>query len=154
MGKREVRIVVVPKWVTALLLVATSAAMVGLIAALSGRAYANESMSLREVVRRLMERSPHAALVAIMPLAADALLFVPWGFFAFLVLDRGTRPRSRTYAMTVGCGILFAAAVTLWQSMLPTRVITVADAVANTAGIFAGAMAAHLRKRLRVQFDH
>jgi len=153
-GKREVHIVVVPKWVTALLLVFTSAAMVALIAALSGRAYASDVASPREIVRRLFERSPHAALVAIMPLAADALLFVPWGFFAFLVLDRDTRPRSRTYALTIGCGILFAAAVTLWQSMLPTRVITVGDAVANTAGTFIGALAAHLRKRVRVQFDH
>lgn len=154
MGKREVHIVVVPKWVTALLLVFTSAAMVALIAALSGRAYASDVASPREIVRRLFERSPHAALVAIMPLAAAALLFVPWGFFAFLVLDRDTRPRSRTYALTIGCGILFAAAVTLWQSMLPTRVITVGDAVANTAGTFIGALAAHLRKRVRVQFDH
>src|ERR1051326_1011311 len=88
MGKREVRIVVVPKWATAVLLVTTSAAMIALVSALSGRAYASEPLSVRDLVTRIMERSPHAALVAMMPLAANALLFVPWGFFAFLVLDR------------------------------------------------------------------
>jgi VanZ family protein len=154
MGKREVRVVVVSKRVSASLLVLTSAAMVALVAALSGRAYATAPLSIRELVARAMERSPHALLVTVMPLVANALLFVPWGFLAFMVLDRVPRPRRRTYAMTVAGGVLFAAAVALWQSFLPTRVTTIADSAANAAGTLAGAAAAHLRKRVRVRFDY
>ena len=134
MGKREVRIVLVPKWVTATLLVLVSASMIALVAALSGRAYASK-LSIRE-------------------LFANALLFMPWGFLAFMVLDRRTRPRSRTYLLTLIGGILFAAAVALWQSFLPTRVMTYGDSLANVAGAILGASIAHLRKRVRMQFDH
>jgi glycopeptide antibiotics resistance protein len=153
MGKREVRIVVVPKWATAVLLVTTSAAMIALVSALSGRAYASEPLSVRDLVTRIMERSPHAALVAMMPLAANALLFVPWGFFAFLVLDRSGRSRAMAYTITILGGALFAIAISAWQSLLPMRLTTIADSIANVAGTFAGAAAAHLRKRLRVRFD-
>jgi VanZ family protein len=153
MGKRELRIVVVPKWITAILLVATSAAMIALVSALSGRAYASEPLSVRELVTRVMERTPHGVLIGLMPLAANAMLFVPWGFFAFLVLDRRERPRSVAYAITIAGGILFAIAISAWQSLLPTRLTTIADSVANAAGTFAGAAAAHLRKRVRVRFD-
>ena len=154
MGKREVRVVVVPKGASAALLVAASAAMIGAIAALSGRAYASTPSSVRQLVARMMEHSPHAILVMLMPLVANALLFVPWGFFAFIVLDRAERPRARTYAMTVAGGILFAAAIAAWQSLLPTRVTTITDATANAAGTLAGAWAAHLRKSVRVRFDY
>jgi VanZ family protein len=141
MGKREVRVVVVPKGASAALLVAASAAMIGGIAALSGRAYASTPSSVRVLVARMMEHSPHAILV-------------PWGFFAFIVLDRAERPRARTYAMTLAGGILFAAAIAAWQSLLPTRVTTITDATANAAGTLAGAWAAHLRKSVRVRFDY
>jgi len=153
MGKRELRVVVVPKWVTAVLLVATSAAMIALVSALSGRAYASEPLSVRDLVTRMMERSPQAALVTSMPLVANALLFVPWGFFAFMVLDRRTRSRAMVYVITILAGALFAIAISAWQSLLPTRLTTIADSIANTAGTFAGAAVAHLRKRVRVRFD-
>lgn len=134
MGKREVRIVLVPKWATGTLLVLVSAAMIALVAALSGRAYASK-LSIRELL-------------------ANALLFMPWGFLTFMVLDRRTRPRSRTYLLTLIGGILFAAGVALWQSFLPTRVMTYADSLANVAGAFLGASLAHLRKRVHMRFDH
>jgi len=129
MGKREVRIVVVPKWITAALLVITSAAMVALVVALSGRAYAAPALSIRELV-------------------ASVLLFMPWGFLAFMFLDRRTRPRSRTYLLALIGGTIFAV------SLLPTRVMTTFDAVANVAGAIGGASLAHLRKSMRVRFDH
>jgi len=134
MGKREVRIVLVPKWMTATLLVLVSAAMIALVAALSGRAYAS-TLSLRALL-------------------ANALLFMPWGFLTFMVLDRSTRPRSRTYLLTLIGSAIFAAAVALWQSFLPTRVMTYADSVANVAGAFTGALVAHLRKRVRMRFEY
>jgi glycopeptide antibiotics resistance protein len=154
MGKREVRTVVVSKRVSAVLLVVTSACLAGMVAALSGRAYASTPLSIRELVSRAMEGSPHAFLVTIMPLVANALLFVPWGFFAFMVFDRPPRSRARTYAMTIAAGLIFAAAVALWQSFMPTRVTTIADSAANAAGTLAGAVFAHLRKGVRVRFDY
>ena len=85
MGKREVRVVIVPKWITAALLILISAAMIALVAALSGRAYATATRSLRE-------------------LFANALLFVPWGFLAFMLFDR--KKRSRSYVVTLIVGIV------------------------------------------------
>ena len=154
MGRRVVRVVIVPRSASAALLVAASAAMIGGIAALSGHAYASTPSSVRVLVARMMEHSPHVILAMLMPFAANMLLFMPWGFFTFMVLDRAERPRSRTYAMTVAGGILFAAAIAAWQSLLPTRVTTITDATANAAGTLAGAWAAHLRKSVRVRFDY
>jgi len=132
MGKREVRMVIVPKWITAALLILISAAMIALVAALSGRAYATATLSLRE-------------------LFANALLFVPWGFLAFMLFDR--KKRSRSYVVTLIVGIVFAAGLALWQSLLPARVMTIADSFANIGGTFTGAALAHLRKGVRVRFD-
>jgi glycopeptide antibiotics resistance protein len=154
MGKREVRVVVVPKRVTAALLILISAAMLALVLALTGRAYASDPLSLRELVSRALEGSRHAFVASVMPLVANAILFVPWGFFAFLVFDRAERRRSTTYAITIIGGVVFAAAITLWQSFLPTPLTNISDSVANAAGTIAGASLAHLRKRVHFRFDH
>lgn len=156
MGKRQVHVIRVRRWVTVVLLVVTSAAMAGLVYVLSGRAYAGDS-PLRELLTRLLRGgrslSPDAFLAFLMPMIANALLFVPWGFLAFLSLDAPVRPRVRTYALTVVAGLLFAAAIATWQELLPTRVTTFGDAVANGAGALAGAALGHLRKEMRVRFD-
>src|SRR5258708_7586706 len=108
MGKRDVRVVVVRKPVTIVLFVITSIAMVALVYILSGRAFAR------------VERSP-IDVVAL--LAANILLFVPWGFLMFMALSP-KRPRAATYAMTVVAGALFALGVNAWQASLPTPVTT------------------------------
>jgi VanZ family protein len=158
MGKREVRVIVVPKWVTAILLIIVSAAMVGLLFYLSGKAYASGSEPLRELMIATMQRratvSRNAVLASLMPIIADILLFVPWGFLMFVLADSPARRRSRSYLITVAAGAIFAAAMQAWQSMLPTRVMGLPDTLANAVGAFAGAMAGHLRKRVRVQFDY
>ncbi|HUP48101.1 MAG TPA: VanZ family protein [Thermoanaerobaculia bacterium] len=157
MGKREVRVVVVPKRVTALLLVLVSAAMVALLYFLSGKAYVLDSHPAAEVVRRLLRRddpSRTAILVALMPVIANALFFVPWGFLMFIVLDAPRRPRRRTYLITVVAAATFATGMELWQIFLPTRVTSAVDAAANTLGALAGAMAGHLRKEINVRFEH
>ena len=158
MGKGEVRTIVVPKWVTIILLVAVSAAMAALIVYLSGKAYTNGREPLRDLLLRLMQRrgeiKPDAIVASIMPSIANALFFVPWGFLMFLAVDTPSRSRAQSYLITVIAGALFAVAIDVWQSFLPTRVIGLPDTIANAVGALAGAIAGHLRKRVRVQFDY
>lgn len=156
MGKRRIRVILVPRGVTAVLLLLTSAAMVASIYALAGRAYASEPAT-RELIERIAASSRPSTnhlLALVMPLFANALVFVPWGFLTFVLLDRPSRRRAATYALTAGCGALFAIALNVWQTALPTRVTTVWDVVANTAGAAGGAVLGHLRKQVHVTFDH
>ena len=157
MGKRAVRVVLVPKWVTLILLLLVSCGMAALLFYLSGKAYASGAEPLRELMIATMQRrapvSRNALLASLMPVIADILLFLPWGFLMFVLVDTASRPRARTYLITIGAGALFAAGLQVWQSALPTRVVGIPDAVANAFGALAGAMAGHLRKRIRVQFD-
>ena len=158
MGKREVRLIVVPKWVTIVLLIVVSAAMAALILYLSGKAYTNGREPLRDVLLRLMQRGediPRSAILAsVMPSIANMLFFLPWGFLMFLAVDSPSRSRGKSYLVTIVSGALFAIAMEVWQGFLPTRVIGLPDTVANAFGALAGAMAGHLRKRVRAQFDY
>ena len=153
MGRSELRIVVVPKPVTVALLALATAAIASLVYWLSGRAYVRDSYGLRTLIARLTaghsETTP--LLAALMPVFAAALLFLPWGFFAFLSLDRGTR--LRTYFATFLATIVFVSAIAVWQSFLPTRVLGVLDAASAAAGALLGAAAGHMRKELRVRFE-
>ena len=54
MGRRDVRVISVPKFVTVILLLLVSAGMAALIYALSGRAYVNESHPIRDLLVRAM----------------------------------------------------------------------------------------------------
>src|SRR3954470_22345086 len=98
MGRRDVRVIAVPKWATAALLVLVSAAMAALIYALSGRAYANGEHPIRMLLSRLFHAegtgvSRSTVLAVMMPVIANILLFIPWGFLAFVALDMPARPR-------------------------------------------------------------
>jgi glycopeptide antibiotics resistance protein len=153
MGKAEIRVILVPWWVTVIMLVAVSGAMALLIAALSGRAYLHERTSVVEVislVRRYDRLTPTAFIAGIAPVIANILFFVPWGALAFLSFDR--RGRAVTYALTLAVGVAFACVLVAWQSVLPTRITGWNDAAWNTVGCAAGAMGAHLRKQLRIRF--
>src|SRR6185503_9032601 len=105
MGKRQVHVLRVRKPVTVVLLLLTTAVMIALLYFLSGKAYAADAHPFRELLARLLssERplSRGAALAFLMPVTANILLFVPWGFFAFVALDRPSLPRKWTYAITV-----------------------------------------------------
>jgi len=159
MGKRETRVIVVRKRTTITLLVLVSAAMAGLLYWLSGRAYATGSHATIDLLQRLLLRegpppSRQAMLASMMPVIANMLLFLPWGFLLFLALDTPRRPRLRTYLMTFLAGLLFAAAMEIWQYFLPTRVTSWVDAFSNALGAVVGAIGGHLRKQVRVQFEH
>lgn len=154
MGKPTTRVVLVPRWATVALLLAVSAAMALLILELSGRAYLHERTSVVEVlslVRRYDRLTPTAFIAAIAPVIANILFFIPWGALAFLAFDSSRR--AVTYALTLAVGVAFACLLVAWQSALPTQITGWNDAAWNAAGCAAGAMAAHLRKQLRIRFE-
>lgn len=158
MGKRQVRIVRVRTWVTLVLLLLVTAGIAALVYFLSGKAYAAETHPIREILARLLGsgRGPvsrDALLAFLMPVIANILLFVPWGFLAFVALDRPQRPRRITYLMTLVSAVLFAVVMVLWQQILPTRVTSLPDTFANGVGALAGAALGHARKGVHVRFD-
>jgi len=159
MGKRQVRVISVPKPVTVALLALISGLMVTLLYLLSGKAYAAAAHPFREMLARFLGSSSRgpvsrdAVLAFLMPVVANLLLFVPWGFLAFLALDSPARGRRITYAMTLMAAILFAVSMYVWQQFLPTRVTTLFDTLVNAAGALAGAALGHARKDVRVRFD-
>jgi hypothetical protein len=148
----------VPRWVTSSLLGILSVGMAGLILALSGRAYLGARLTVPEVVS-LIHRydrggmSNDALLATAAPAIADILFFLPWGVLAFFAFDGGEGHRLRTYLLTLAVGVTFALGLVAWQSTLPTRVTGWDDAGWNAAGCLGGAIAGHLRKRLRIRFD-
>lgn len=158
MGKRHVHVVVVRKGVTVALLVLTSAAMAGLLYFLSGKAYAGDAHPLPDLLARLLGSgprtlSPDAILASLTPAIANMLLFVPWGFLAFIALDSASRPRRLSYLVTSLAAIVFALLMYTWQRYLPTRVTALPDTIAHALGALAGAALGHARKSMRVRFD-
>ncbi len=155
MGKRDVRVIVVRKRVTALLLVAVSAAMLALVWYLSGKTYASESRGAVEEAQTLLHfhaSSDTRLIAASMPLLADVLAFLPWGFLAFMLVNREGRPRSRCYLIAGAGALLFALAMETWQFLLPTRVTSYGDAIFNCAGAMLGAALAHARVCVQFRF--
>lgn len=158
MGKRHVHVIAVRKPVTFALLALTTALMITLLWFLSGRAYAADRSPLWELVARVLgaQREPvsrDAILAFLMPVTANVLLFVPWGFLAFVGLDSPRRPRRTTYLLTIAGALVVAGCMYVWQEFLPTRVTSLPDAIANGAGALAGAALGHARKGMRIRFD-
>lgn len=158
MGKRQVRVIPVRKPVTFALLLLTTALMATLLYLLSGKAYAADRNPLWDLAASFLGagRGPvsrSALLAFLMPVIAHGLLFVPWGFLAFVGLDAPGRPRRTTYLLTVAGALIVAGALLFWQGFLPTRVTSMTDTFANAAGALAGAALGHLRKGVRIRFD-
>lgn len=159
MAVREVRMIVVRKSVTLLLLLITTATMGGVTVWLSGKAYSKVNPVPFREVRLLADRLaegpvPMPVLVALtMPIILNVLLFVPWGFLMFVFLDRPGRPASQSYLLTVLFALSFSGLVEAWQYFLPTRVTDINDIIWNGAGSLVGAFLGHLRKRVRVAFE-
>ncbi len=157
MEKGQVRVVIVPKWATAALLVVYSAAIMGLVLFLSGRAYAGDRSPALLILsifnrwdRGVLTNS--ALVAALMQPLASIVLFVPWGLLAFLVLDRAERPRLRSHGLVTLGGLVFALAIAGWQYALPTRVTNLYDSLWHGLGALTGSMLGYLRKRVHVQF--
>ncbi len=155
MGKRDVRVIVVRKRVTALLLALVSVAMLALVWYLSGKTYASESRGAvqeAETLLRFHAESDSRLIAASMPLLADVLAFIPWGFLAFMLVTRDGTTRSRAYLMAGGGALLFALAMETWQFLLPTRVTSYGDALFQFAGALIGTVFAHARLSVRFRF--
>ena len=155
MGKRQVYVIRVRKPVTIVLLLLTTAAMAALLYFLSGKAYAADAHPVRELLTRVLSSqrpSRDTVLAVMMPVIANILLFVPWGFFAFIAIDKDSRPRKWTYVTTFIAALLFAWVMWLWQQSLPTRVTALPDTFSNALGALAGAALGHARKSVRVRF--
>ncbi len=155
MGKRQVYVIHVRKPVTFVLLLLTTAAMAALLYFLSGKAYAADAHPVRELLTRVLSSqlpSRDTVLAVLMPVIANILLFVPWGFLAFITLDTSSRPRKWTYLMTFLAALLFAVGMYFWQQSLPTRVTALPDTISNAFGALAGAALGHARRSVRVRF--
>jgi VanZ family protein len=157
MGRRETHVVHIPRWLTVALWLAVSALMAATIYAMSGHAYLREPTiaDVLAMVRRYDQgAASNSAVLAVMtPAIADILFFLPWGFLAFLSIDRAGGPRKSIYGATMALGVAFALGLVAWQTVLPTRVTGAVDCLWNAAGCLMGAALGHARKRVRVRFE-
>jgi len=159
MARKDARIVTIHRGTTFLLLLLTTAAILGLTLYASGKAYTKVDpepfREIRVLTQKLSEGPMRTeTIVALtMPIVLNILLFMPWGFFMFLLLDRPTRPSFQTYLWTLLLAMAFSSLVEAWQYFLPTRVTDVNDIIWNGAGAMVGAIYGHLRRRVRVVFE-
>ena len=99
--------------VTVALLVLTTALIVTVTLRTAGKSYSNLEPVPFEEVRSLwrhIEHRPvgtHVLALIVVPIIANVLLFVPWGFFLFLALYTSSRPTIQTYVLTILSGLLF-----------------------------------------------
>ena len=153
------REVIIRKPLTVLLLAITTLAIVGVTIWLSGKSYENFEPipfdDLRYLARRLAARpiSTHMLAVIVVPMIANVLLFVPWGFFAFITLYTVDRPTMQTYVLTILLGFSFTLGIEAWQYFLPSRVADINDVIWNTSGTILGALLGHARLRVRFEFE-
>ncbi|HUP65139.1 MAG TPA: VanZ family protein [Thermoanaerobaculia bacterium] len=145
--------------VTVFLLLLTTAGIAGLTLWASGKAYTKvDSEPFREirVLKDKLSQGPlrTETIVALtMPIVLNVLLFIPWGFFAFVALDVPDRPAFLSYLWTILGAVAFSSLIEAWQYFLPTRVTDVNDIIWNAAGATVGASYGHIRKRVRVAFE-
>ncbi|HKO54551.1 MAG TPA: VanZ family protein [Thermoanaerobaculia bacterium] len=145
--------------VTFLLLLLVTAAIIALTVWMTGRSYAKVDPipfeEIRHLARILRGRQISTQLLAVIvvPMIANVLLFVPWGFLMFISLYTEPRPTVQTYVLTILLGFSLTVAIEGWQYFLPSRVADVNDVIWNTAGTVAGAILGHMRLRVRFEFE-
>lgn len=156
---RPVRTVTVRRGFSILLLLLVTIAIAVITLSLTGKAYTKvDPVPFREVrllVEKLSEGPlPFTVFIALIaPMILNVLLFMPWGFFMFIVLDHGDRPAAQSYLITFLVAVGLSLGVELWQYFLPTRVTDINDVIWNAFGALLGAILGHLRKRVRVAFE-
>jgi glycopeptide antibiotics resistance protein len=153
------RDVVIRKPITILLLLLTSICIVAVTVWMAGKSYENFDPipfdDLRHLAKRIESRpiSTHVLSLIIVPMIANVLLFVPWGFFAFISFYSLERPTLQTYVLTILLGFSFTLGIEAWQYFLPSRVADINDVIWNTCGTVLGALLGHARLRVRFEFD-
>ena len=152
------RVVTVPRPVTVVLLLLATIGIVAVTTWLSGKSYSKvDPIPFEDLhnLRHVMSRhavSTHILAVIVVPIIANTLLFVPWGFFLFIALYTVERPTLQTYVLTLLLGFTFTCTIEAWQYFMPTRVADINDIIWNTAGVSLGAILGHLRERVRFEF--
>ncbi len=153
------REVTIRKPQTLVMLVLVTGAIVAITVWMSGKSYSNFDPipfdDIRYLMRRLAARpiSTHILAVLVVPMIANVLLFVPWGFLTFIALYNVDRPTQQTYLLTVLLGFSFTLGIEGWQYFLPSRVADINDVIWNTTGVVLGALLGHARLRVRFEFD-
>ncbi len=153
------RDITIRKPLTVVMLVLVTGAIVAITVWMSGKSYSNLDPipfdDIRYLIRRLAARpiSTHILAVLVVPMIANVLLFVPWGFLTFIALYTIDRPTLQTYVLTVLLGLSFTLGVEGWQYFLPSRVADINDVIWNTTGVVLGALLGHARLRVRFEFD-
>jgi glycopeptide antibiotics resistance protein len=156
---RSVRTITIGRPATIALLVVATVAIALITLWASGKAYAKVDPvpfhDLRVLGDKLAEGPvPFPTVVALVsPLILNVLLFMPWGFLTFIVLDTPARPALQSYLLTILLALGLSLAIEATQYFLPDRVTDVNDVIWNSAGALAGAFFGHLRKRVRVAFE-
>jgi len=151
--------VVIKRPITILLLITTTVIIVALTVFVAGKSYGKIDPIPFEDIRHLAHRlgtrpiSTQILSVILLPILGNILLFVPWGFFAFIALYGIERPTVQTYVLTILLGLTFSTAIEGWQYFLPSRVADVNDIIWNTAGTTLGAILGHARLRVRFEFE-
>lgn len=151
--------IVIKRPITIVLLLIVTAAIIAATIASTGKSYAKVDPVPFEQIRQLAHRLEHRAVstqifaAVIMPVVANVLLFVPWGFLMFIALYNVDRPTIQTYVLTILLGFTFTVTVEAFQYFLPSRVADVNDIIWNTSGTIVGALLGHARVRVRFEFD-
>ena len=151
--------IVIRRPVTILLLVCVTIGIAAVTTWMAGSNYSQLDPvpfeDIRHLAHRLETRPVSMRIISliIVPIIGNILLFVPFGFFLFLTFYTVERPTLQTYVITTFGGLTFSCLIEAWQYFLPNRVADINDIIWTSAGALAGAILAHLRRRLRVEFD-
>jgi len=151
--------IVIRRPITIVLLLVVTVALIVITLWLSGKRYSKIDPipfeDLRHLAHRIVHRPVSMRIISliVVPIIINIFLFVPFGFLLFIALYTIERPTVQTYVLTLFAGLTFSCFIEAWQYFLPDRVADINDIIWNSVGVLAGAVLAHLRMRLRFEFD-
>ena len=109
--------VVVKRPMTILLLLLATVTIALTTLWMSGKSYSKVDPIPFEDLRHLEHRIAHRPVstrvlaLIVVPIIANVLLFVPWGFLMFISLHSVERPTVQTYVLTILLGLTFSCAI-------------------------------------------
>lgn len=142
-----------------MLFLLTNAALISVTIVLSGKTYKKVDPEPFRELKILHDKFndgalPFRVMVELgMPIIMNMLIFVPWGFLLFVLLDDGDRMTIESYVLVFMLAFGFSSLVEAWQYFLPTRVMDINDVIWNVSGALIGAVLGHLQKRVRFEFE-
>lgn len=148
----------IPRGVTFLLLILTTVAILAITLQVSGKSYKKVEVEPFHDVKLLIERVeqgnlPFSTFVALlMPVVFNVILFVPWGFLLFVLLDTESRSVFESYVYVLLLATAMSGLVEATQYFSTTRVTDVNDLIWNVSGAILGAVGGHVRRRVRFEF--